>query len=74
MHKKTLGEALALIFVAAITIVICSFLYAAIGCWLWGLLIVPVFGLPALTFWQFFGIMCLIRCFVPLNMSIGGDK
>ena len=37
------------------------FLFSAIGVWLWGAIMVPVFGLPALTYWQMFGIIVLAR-------------
>ena len=43
------------------------FIYAAIGVWLWGLIMVPIFGLPALGYWQMFGLMVLLR------MLFGGD-
>lgn len=69
MSKYSLSEAIILIFVTAVVIIAFSFVYAAIGCWLWGAILVPVFGLPALTYWQFFGIMVLIRCFIPINVS-----
>ena len=31
----------------------------AIGWWLWGLVAVGVFSLPALTYWQFYGLYWL---------------
>ena len=69
MKKYSFGEAITLIFVAILVVMAFSFIYAAIGCALWGAIIVPVFGLPALTYWQFFGIIILIRCFVPTGIS-----
>lgn len=48
-------------FMMFIVIFLCLFIYAAIGYWLWGLIMVPVFGLPALSYWQMFGLMWLLR-------------
>lgn len=50
-----------IILITAILLVGLTFLYAAIGVWLWGAIIVPVFGAPVLTYWQMFGIMILMR-------------
>ena len=47
--------------VVFIVIFLSLFIYAAIGCWLWGLIMVPIFGLPALGYWQMFGLMWLLR-------------
>ena len=40
---------------------IVMFLGPAIACWLWGTIIVPIFGAPILTYWQMFGVMILAR-------------
>ena len=74
MSKYSFGDIVFYIFIMAIVVVAFSFVYAAIGCALWGAIIVPVFGLPALTFWQFFGIMVLIRCFIPISIPTRSDK
>ena len=49
--------------------VICIFLYAALGMWLWNIILVPLFGVPVIGYWQMYGIMILIRLFFPINMS-----
>lgn len=54
----------------AIPIVIIIFLaLALIGAWigvtLWGAIAVNIFGLPALTFWQFYGLMVLLHILLP---------
>ena len=36
-------------------------LNAALGLWLWGLIIIPIFNAPVLTFWQMFGLCLLAR-------------
>lgn len=74
MNKYKLGVAIGLIFVTILAVIAFTFIYAAIGCALWGAIVVPVFGLPALTYWQFFGIMILIRCFIPINVSTRSSK
>ena len=54
----------------AIPLVIIIFLVLAlIGAWigvaLWGAIAVKIFGLPALTFWQFYGLMILLHILFP---------
>ena len=36
-------------------------LNAALSLWLWGLIIIPIFNAPILTFWQMFGLCLLAR-------------
>ena len=36
-----------------------------LACWLWGILMVSIFGLPALTMWQTFGLMILAGLMLP---------
>ena len=61
-------------FVAFIVIFLSLFIYAAIGCWLWGLIMVPVFGLPALGYWQMFGLMWLLRLLFGRGSSCSSSK
>lgn len=53
----------------AIVILICALLLGLLGAWigvaLWGAIMVKVFGLPALTFWQFYGLMILLHILLP---------
>ena len=44
-----------------LVLVICIFLYAAIGMWLWNIILVPLFGIPIIGYWQMYGIMILAR-------------
>ena len=46
---------------AIVAILIVCFLGAAIGMWLWNAIMVPVFTLPALGYWQMYGIMILAK-------------
>lgn len=41
------------------------FIEVLIGTWLWGVIAVAIFGLPALTPLQFLGLMCLIAIIMP---------
>lgn len=47
---------------------------AILATWLWGLLVVPIFGLPTLTFWQMFGLMILVRIILPSPSSSNSSK
>ena len=55
--NKWLVGCLGFILLAILSVII----YAGIGCWLWNLIMVPVFALPALHYWQMYGIMILAR-------------
>ena len=61
------------IFGTIIGIIICIVIFAFVGAWigllLWGAIAVAVFGLPALTFWQFLGMMILIYILIPAGKS-----
>ena len=45
--------------------------FTYLGVWLWKMIMVQIFGLPALSFWQFVGLDMLISLLFPNN---GGDK
>ncbi len=54
-----------------LTVVFCvalSFVTAGIGMWLWGAIMVPVFGLPVLSYWQTFGLIWLIHILMPTSV------
>lgn len=36
-----------------------------VACWLWGVIMVGIFALPALTGWQMFGLMILAGLILP---------
>ena len=44
-----------------LVLVVCIFLYAAIGMWLWNIILVPLFSVPVIGYWQMYGIMILAR-------------
>jgi len=53
----------------AIGVIVISLILALFGAWigmlLWGAIMVNIFGLPALTFWQFYGLMILLHILLP---------
>lgn len=55
---------------AVLVIAILFVIFNAIAVWLWGIVAVGVFGLPALSFWQMLGLKLLLRWLIP--MSSGG--
>ena len=62
---KKLEEAITAVVLIAVFIIVFGLVLAGIANWLWGLIIVPVFGAPVLTYWQMYGIMILIRLLIP---------
>ena len=62
LEKKKSGlESFGGCMLAILVFVICSILYAAIGMWLWNIILVPLFGVPVIGYWQMYGIMILAR-------------
>lgn len=59
--KKSSLEIFGGCMLAILVLVICVFLYAAIGMWLWNIILVPLFGAPVIGYWQMYGIMILAR-------------
>lgn len=55
--------------IAICLVIVGNLIFAGIALWMWGLIIVPVFGAPALTFWQMYGIMILISCLMPIRIN-----
>lgn len=53
-----------------IAVLIASFIYAGLAVWLWGAIVVPVFGVPVVTYWQMYGLILFLRVINPLNTSI----
>ena len=62
LEKKKSGlEIFGGCMLAILVLVICIFLYAALGMWLWNIILVPLFGIPIIGYWQMYGIMILAR-------------
>ena len=53
----------------ALFILLITLILALVGAWigvaLWGAIAVKIFGLPGLTFWQFYGLMILLHILLP---------
>lgn len=54
---------------AVIVMLLLALVLALLGSWigvaLWSAIMVKVFGLPALTFWQFYGLIILLHILLP---------
>lgn len=54
---------------AVIVMLLFALVLALLGAWigvaLWSAIMVKVFGLPALTFWQFYGLIVLLHILLP---------
>lgn len=58
-------EDLGIAIVVAIFALILAFFEAILGVWLWRKIMVEIFNLPYLTFWQFYGLVVLIHIIFP---------
>lgn len=56
----TFAELLGWILLLILLVGVLLFAVPALELWLWGLVMVPVFGAPVMTFWQMFGLNLLI--------------
>jgi hypothetical protein len=62
-------QAITIFLVALMVGILFAFLFAYIGMLLWNDIVVSLFGLPVVTYWQMFGLMVLVRLFIPMNIS-----
>jgi hypothetical protein len=58
-------EDLGIAIVVAIFALVLAFFEAILGVWLWRKIMVEIFNLPYLTFWQFYGLTVLIHIIFP---------
>ena len=58
------------LFLEAIIVILLLFLLVGVATWLWGAIMVGVFSLPALTYWQMWGLQILIWILIPTGKSI----
>ena len=68
---KEIGAIIGGTILGIILVLVFGLLFAWIGVWLWGIIAVGVFGLPALTFWQFYGLIILMRILFPVSTTTG---
>lgn len=59
---------------AIILIAFILFAIPAIELWLWGLVMVPVFGAPTMTFWQMFCLNWLCQLLFGARVSVNSSK
>ena len=59
-----------------LVLVICLalFLVPAIELWLWGLVMIPVFGAPVLTYWQMFALNWLCGLLFRSRVNVDSKK
>lgn len=60
---------LGLFLLALLLTLVFSFIFAYFGVLLWNYAVVPIFGLPEITYWQMFALMVLVRLFIPNNIN-----
>ena len=61
------------ILIAILTFILFFALGGLVGCWLWDAIMVAVFGLPSLSFWQMYGLIWLTHIILPWNVSTSRD-
>ena len=61
------GEAIA-IFILSLAIEIAL---VVLGLWLWKILVIPIFGLRMISFWEFIGLRILLKTFTGTKWSVG---
>jgi hypothetical protein len=67
--KEGCFQAITIFLVALTGGIVFAFLFGYIGMLLWNEIVVSLFGLPVVTYWQMFGLMVLVRLFIPMNIS-----
>ena len=72
--KEIVVKALISCTLGILSIFLTLALSAALGLWLWGLIIIPIFNAPVLTFWQIFGLCLLARLMVGGMLKVNFGK
>ena len=70
----TFAEVLGYILLLILLVGVLLFAVPALELWLWGLVMVPVFGAPVMTFWQMFGLNVLIGLLFGKTVRIESKK
>ena len=60
---------LLMVFVVLGLTLVFALIFAYFGVLLWNYAVVPIFGLPQITYWQMFALMVLVRLFIPSNIN-----
>ncbi len=75
-HKKSddFAKGCLIILGLILLVAILCLLGAAIAMWLWNVIMVPMFGMPVLGYWQMYGIMILARLIFGSRTSSSNSK
>lgn len=68
------SEGCAAVLASVLVICLALFLVPAIELWLWGLVMIPVFGAPALTYYQMFALNWLCGLLFRSRVSTDNKK
>lgn len=74
MDIDKIGEGCLVVILTAIFVSLFTFVWAAIAQWLWGIVMVDVFSLPDLTYWQTFALIWLARMILPHGSTTSTKK
>ena len=67
--KEGCFQAITIFLISLMGGIVFAFLLAYVGMLLWNEIVVSLFGFPVVTYWQMFGLMVLVRLFIPTNIS-----
>lgn len=65
MKYRDTGSEIGFAVLMLILALVFALLFAWVGMMLWNAIMVGVFGLPALTYWQFYGLIVLLHILLP---------
>ena len=68
------GEGCAVVLASVLVICLALFLVPTIELWLWGLVMIPVFGAPVLTYWQMFALNWLCGLLFRSRVNVNSKK
>jgi hypothetical protein len=68
------SEGCAVVLASVFVICLALFLAPALELWLWGLVMVPVFGAPVLTYWQMFALNWLCGLLFRSRVTVNNKK
>lgn len=68
------SEDCATVLASVLVICLALFLVPAIELWLWGLVMIPVFGAPVLTYWQMFALHWLCGLLFRSRVNVNSNK
>lgn len=72
--SKYSGDEIGVLFGALFLVIVAFFVLNFLYTWLWGIIAVSIFGLPALTYWQVFGLRILLCGLIPHSTNTTKTK